>query len=479
MGLEIEGREEAGGVVDVDRTRAVIECSGSGNKGHRPRRGQGRKIDMRRQSIKLRERLGFLSLFLLGACGAPGSGAEAADDPDTSPGVRPGIEVLLTDSLHLIYGHRVALVTNHTGIDAEGIPSIDRLHEDPGVTLVALFSPEHGIRGTAEAGVRVDDEEDPDTGLPIHSLYGETLKPTPEMLQGVEALLFDIQDIGTRYYTYVYTMALAMEAAGEEGIPFIVLDRPNPIDGVRFQGNVLDPEFASFVGRYPIPMRHGMTPGELARLFRAAFAVEAELHVVPADGWSREMLFPDTGLPWRAPSPSMPDLESALHYPGTCLFEGTNLSVGRGTERAFQWIGAPWLDGVELARRMGAHGLPGVRFHPARFIPSSPGDGKFDGVEVEGIRLEVTDAEIYDPTLVGVELLVETRRMSGDHWSWRADHFDLLAGTDELRQGIEAGLEAAELTERWAPALDEFGELRAAELIYPDRSTEESPGSDP
>jgi len=414
-------------------------------------------------------------VLLLAACTAPGNGAEpAATGLDTSPvpaaaaaqPVRPGIEVLLADSLHLVRGLRVGLVTNHTGIDSEGIPTIDRLHEHPEIDLVALYSPEHGIRGTEEAGIRVADEIDPDTGLPIHSLYGSTLKPTQAMLEGLDILLFDIQDIGTRYYTYVYTMALAMEAAGEAGIPFLVLDRPNPIGGLLVQGNVLEPDLASFVGMYPIPMRHGMTPGELAHLFRDEFAIPVDLLVVPAEGWRREMLFPDTGLPWRAPSPNMPDIESALHYPGTCLFEGTELSVGRGTDRAFQWIGAPWLDGEELARAMVALGLPGVDFHPVRFTPANPGDGKFDGVEVRGVRLAVTDPERYDPARTGVALVVEARRLSGDHWRWRVEHFDRLAGTQQLRTGVERGEGLHDLTGIWKDQLGNFGQLRVPHLLY-------------
>ena len=380
--------------------------------------------------------------------------------------VRPGIDVLLTDSIHLVQGLRVGLITNQTGIGADGVPSIDRLSDHPGVQLVALFSPEHGIRGTVEAGVDVADQVDVRTGLPIHSLFGATLKPTPSMLDGIEVLLFDIQDVGARYYTYIYTMALAMEAAGEASIPFIVLDRPNPVGGRQVQGNILDPAFASFVGRYPLPMRHGMTPGELAILFRQAFGVEVELRVVPIEGWSRDTLFSDTGLPWRSPSPNMPDLESALHYSGTCLFEGTNLSVGRGTERAFQWVGAPWLDGDELARILSEAGLPGVRFHPARFTPREPGDGKFDGVEVSGVRLEVTEPGSYDPTLTAVAVLVEARRMSGDRWQWNIEHFDRLAGTQRLRNGVEQGESATAITQSWEQDGEEFRELRDRTLIY-------------
>jgi uncharacterized protein YbbC (DUF1343 family) len=407
-----------------------------------------------------------IAVLLAAACSGPGEGAEAPPVAGTTGegerlAVRPGIQVLLEDSIHLVEGRRAGLVTNHTGIDPEGVSSIDRLHTHPRVELVALFAPEHGIRGTAEAGELVDHSLDEATGLPIHSLYGDTRKPTPEMLAGIQVLLFDIQDIGTRYYTYIYTMALAMEAAGEAGIPFVVLDRPNPIGGTHVQGNLLDPAFASFVGQYPIPMRHGMTPGELARLFRDRFGVSSELHVVPLDGWRRDVLFPDTGLPWVAPSPNMPDLESALHYPGTCLFEGTNLSVGRGTDRAFQKIGAPWLDGEALARRVRGHQLPGVRVEPVVFTPASPGDGKFDGERVEGVRLHVTDPAVYDPARTGVVLLVEARALTGDRWAWRASHFDRLAGTDRLRTGIEAGLSPAQLTAGW-----EGTGLRAPALLY-------------
>ena len=418
---------------------------------------------MQRQSARREKGWRFVLLFsgalLLADCGSQDVSTEV------SP-VRPGIDVLLSDSLDLVRGLRVGLITNQTGIGADEVPSIDRLYEHPEVQLVALFSPEHGIRGTVEAGRVVDDQVDARTELPIHSLYGPTRKPTSEMLDGIDALLFDIQDIGARYYTYIYTMALAMEAAGEASIPFLVLDRPNPVGGRQVQGNVLDPAFASFVGRYALPMRHGMTPGELAILFRRAFGIQADLRVVPIEGWSRDMLFPDTGLPWRAPSPNMPDLESALHYSGTCLFEGTNLSVGRGTDRPFQWVGAPWLDGEELARVVSQAALPGVRIESARFTPEEPGDGKFDGVEVSGVRLQVTDAEIYDPTLTAVTILIEARRMSGELWQWNIDHFDRLAGTQLLRTGVEQGASASQITMSWDPAIERFRELRGRSLMY-------------
>ncbi len=432
----------------------------------------------RRQSRSLAGLLLPGLVLVVAACGgaeesgaeagsASSAGADAATATSGEAAVVPGLEVLLSDSLHLVRDLRVGLVTNHTALARDGTHAIDLLDGSDAVELAALYSPEHGIRGEAEAGEKVASGRDARTGLPIHSLYGDTRKPTPEMLEGVEVLLFDIQDIGARYYTYVWTMALAMEAAGEAGIPFVVLDRPNPIGGVKVQGNVLDPAFASFVGLYPVPMRHGMTPGELARLLRAEHGVRAELHVVPAAGWHRGARFPETGLPWVAPSPNMPSLESALHYPGTCLFEGTNLSVARGTERPFQQIGAPWLDGEELARRLDARALPGVRFEAVRFTPENPGDGKFGGTEVLGVRFHRTGPE-YDPTRAAVAALVEARRLAGEDWAWRPGHFDRLAGTDALRTGIEAGRGAGELTAGWDEQLEGFRDRRARHLIYPD-----------
>lgn len=380
--------------------------------------------------------------------------------------VRPGIDVLLDDSLHLVRGSRVGLLTNHTGLDRSGRSSIDRLAAATDVELVALYSPEHGIAGRAEAGESVASRTDERTGLPIHSLYGETRRPTAEMLEGIDVLLFDLQDVGARYYTYVYSMAYAMEEAGRHGIPFVVLDRPNPIGGRWVQGNVLDPAFRTFVGLYPIPIRHGMTPGELARLYVGEFGIDVDLRVVPVDGLTRSMTFDDTALPWVPPSPNMPSLASALAYPGTCLFEGTPLSVGRGTDRAFQWVGAPWLDGEALASALGAYGFEGVRFEPATFTPQGAGDGKFDGVEVHGVRVVVGDPT-FDAPAVGVAMVREAYRMSGDRWSWNVAHFDRLAGTDALRLGIEAGASLEALTGSWDMELEAFRALQRPYLIYP------------
>lgn len=398
----------------------------------------------------------------------PASAEDATEaTPASTQVVRSGLEVLLTDSLDLVRDRRVGLVTNHTGIDREGVSTIDRLFQHADIDLVALFSPEHGIRGEVEAGVEVDSSVDSQTGLPIHSLYGDTRKPSPEMLTDIDVLVFDIQDIGARYYTYVSTMARAMEAAGEAGIGFVVLDRPNPIGGVAVQGTVLDPEYSTFVGLHPTPMRHGMTPGELALMMVGEFGIEADLAVVPADGWTRGTAFEDTGLPWLAPSPNMPSIESALHYPGTCLFEGTNVSVGRGTDIAFQQLGAPWLDADQLAGRLRAYGFPGVQIDPVTFVPENPGDGKYGDTEVHGVRLTALDDQ-YDPTRVAVALLVETYRAAGDRWEWYTAHFDRLAGTAALRAGIERGDDVEELTAGWDEALESFKAQRASYLLYPE-----------
>lgn len=416
-----------------------------------------------------------IATWLLVACAA-----EPPERASPRSEVRPGVLVLLSDSLHLVRGRRVGLITNHTGIArrppavaAEGgeptrevVSTIELLHDHVEVELVALYAAEHGLAGQAEAGEPIPASQHEATGLPIYSLYGENRKPLPRSLEGVEVLLYDLQDIGARYYTYIWTMALALEAAAETGIPFVVLDRPNPLGGIQVQGNVLEPAFASFVGLLPIPMRHGMTPGELGRLFRGEFGIQAELHVVPAQGWRRDLWFDETGLPWVPPSPNMPSLESATHYPGTCLFEGTNLSVGRGTEIPFQVIGAPWLDAEVLARRLASRGLPGVRIEPTIFVPRSPGDGKYAGEAVRGVRFTMTDRDAYDPTATGAAALLEARRLAGSRWEWRPEHFDRLAGTDALRAAIEANAPLEAILAAWRTPRTRFERTRRKYLIY-------------
>lgn len=434
-------------------------AGGPGRRGSYPAILHPSTADFAPASPSLR-RWGLLAVFL-------GATLACSADPGTGDSVRPGIDVLLSDSLHLIAGRRLGLITHDAGRGRDGRRSVDLLLQAGAGELLALFSPEHGFTGTAPGGEAVADGIDASSELSIYSLYGETPKPTPGMLRGLDALLFDLQDVGARYYTYVSTLAMAMEAAAESGIPFIVLDRPNPIGGQRVQGNVLEPAYASFVGLYPVPMRHGMTAGELARFYNQRQGIGAELHVVPAAGWHRDMWFDQTGLKWIPPSPNLPTLESVAHYPGTCLFEGTNLSVGRGTDRAFQQIGAPWLDGRALANRLSSLGLPGVRFEEISFTPRDPGDGKYGGETVRGVRWVVTDRTAYNPTLAGVAALLEARRLAGPRWEWRDRHFDRLAGNGRLRRQIEAGLPLEEIVEEWPKAVARFQELRAPYLIYP------------
>ena len=411
----------------------------------------------------------FVGVALAACTAAPGNTTDSEVPESEERQVRSGIEVLLSDSLHLVQGKNVGLLTNHTGIywTSDGIvgSTIDALYEANNVDLVALYAPEHGIRGQEQAGAAIDSGRDERTGVPIHSLYGEVRKPTPAMLEGVDVLLFDMQDIGARYYTYVSTMALAMEAAGEQDIPFIVLDRPNPVRGDVVQGSLLKPGYETFVGMYPVPMRHGMTAGELAQLYVGEFGLEVDLHVVPLDGWTRDMTFDQTQLPWVPPSPNMPSLESALAYPGTCLFEGTPISVGRGTDRAFQWVGAPWLDGVQLAESLNGYGINGVRFESTTFTPRNAGDRKFEGQEVSGVLL-IPESTDYDASKAAVAMLLETYSMSGDNWLWAEAHFDRLAGTDSLRLSIEAGADFTELISAWESETQAFEQLRDPYLIY-------------
>ncbi|MEW5931329.1 MAG: DUF1343 domain-containing protein [Gemmatimonadota bacterium] len=406
-------------------------------------------------------RLALLALAL-SACVPPDPPLPAGP---AAPGVRPGIEVFLEDPPAAVRGKRIGLITNQTGVDRAGTLSIDRLAASDAVELVALFSPEHGIRGAAAPGEKIASGRDERTGLPIHSLYGDTRKPTPEMLRGIEALVFDIQDVGSRTYTYVYTMALGMEAAKEAGIPFVVLDRPNPIGGVRVEGNLLDTAYATFVGMYPIPVRHGLTAGELAQLFNREFGIGADLTVVRAEGWTRGAWFDATGLPWVPPSPNIPRLESAIHYPDTVFFEGTNLSAGRGTSHPFEQVGAPWLDAAGIAREMNSRGLPGVRFEAVSFTPVKPGDQKFDGVPLRGVRLVLTDRDAYRPVATSLALADAVFRRHRREFQWLRSHWDRLAGTDRLRRAIEAGRLDEELR-AWDADAARFEQTRRPYLLY-------------
>jgi uncharacterized protein YbbC (DUF1343 family) len=380
--------------------------------------------------------------------------------------VTPGVEQFLADIPPALRGKRVGLITNHTGVDSRGVSIIDRLAATRGVRLVALFAPEHGIRGTAADGERIASAVDEKTRLPIYSLYGATREPTPRMLARVDALLFDMQDVGARPYTYISTMALAMRAAKEKGIPFVVLDRPNPIGGHIVEGNVLDPAFKSFTGIYPIALRHGMTIGELARMFNDRFAIRATLIVIPLRGWRREMWFDETGLPWIGPSPNIRRLETAIHYPGTVFIEATNLSEGRGSDLPLEQAGAPWLRAQEVADSMNAMRLPGVRFEAGQ-LTASRGAPKYGGRTTPAVRFVLTDRETYRPVRTALLFIDLVRRLHPNDFRWqeRGAGVDRLAGTSALRKAIDSGsLET--LLRRWDAEAERFLVERKKFLLY-------------
>jgi uncharacterized protein YbbC (DUF1343 family) len=416
-----------------------------------------------RRFCVLQYTLVLLSASLVACASAQTPAGDVHRATTASDSVRPGIEVLLAGDMASLRGLRVGLITNHTGKLRDGSSTIDALHNDSRLKLVGLFAPEHGIRGSALAGVKIDNTVDAKTGLPVHSLYGATRKPTAEMLANIDALVFDIQDIGSRFYTYPWTMTLAMQAAAEHGKRIVVLDRPNPIGGEHVQGNVNDS--LSFVGLYPVPIRHGMTVGEIARMINKEFKINADLTVIPVQGLRRSMWFDQTGLPWTAPSPNMQTIEAATHYPGTCLFEGTNLSVGRGTRMSYEVIGAPWLDGAALIRRLESYKFPGVRFETISFTPANPADKKFDGVPVQGIRFITTDRSVYDPTRVAIAALIEVRKLHPQEFQW-GPTFTRLVGNAVVQKQIEAGETLETITASWDAQVANFRNLRAPYLIY-------------
>ena len=379
-----------------------------------------------------------------------------------------GCERLLTEEAERIRGRRIGLITNHSGVDAQLRPTADRLHQSDLCQLVALYGPEHGIYGAAEDGEKVPSCADPRTGVPVHSLYGPTREPDAAILANVELMLFDIQDVGARFYTYLYTMSLAMGACARAGIPFLVLDRPNPIGGGVLGGNLLDPDFASFVGFYPIPIRYGLTIGETARLFNAEYGLGAELDVVPMTGWCRTDYWDDLDLPWVPPSPNMPTVDTAVVYPGTCFFEGTNISEGRGTAKPFEQFGAPFLDGELLADELNSHDLPGVLFRPVFFEPAA---SKYAGELCAGVQLHVNDRAVFEPLLTGFSALAAVLRLYAADFSWRVPergihNFDRLAGTDQIRLALDRGMPAAELVASWTEDLQAFVRTRQSYLVY-------------
>ena len=382
------------------------------------------------------------------------------------------------DNLELHYelfaGKRVGIITNHTAYDSKGIHIVDRFAALENVEITALFGPEHGIRGSGEAGEKIDSENDPVRNVPIYSLYGATRKPTREMLENVDIMVFDIQDIGARFYTYIYTMSNAMEAAVEHGKSFVVLDRPNPINGSDVQGNILQSEFATFVGKFPIPVRHGMTTGELAKLFNESGwlggGVKADLTVVPLTNWTRSQWNDETGLSFIKPSPNMPSLEAATVYPGTCLLEGIKINEGRGTETPFLVLGAPWINADSLTERLNKLELRGVKFQPHRYTPIAIEDAstnpRYRDEACKGVRIDITDRNTFNSYFAGIAIVHTLFTLYPDEIQWHERHFDRLCGTDEIRRAILAGRPLKELKELSEVGLQRFKNEREAFLIY-------------
>jgi uncharacterized protein YbbC (DUF1343 family) len=392
------------------------------------------------------------------------AGLASPQTPAPAGPIRPGIEVFLADVPAKLRGKRVGLITNHSAIDRSGTPDIDLIAQHGQLKLVALLAPEHGIRGTTAEGVRIEDGKDAKTGVPVHSLYkSEDRGPTPGMLKDVDVLVYDLQEVGGRTWTYVSTMALSMQAAARKGIPFVVLDRPNPIGGEIVEGALLDPKFKSFVGMYPIPARHGMTVGELATMFNDRFGIGAELIVIQAANWQRSMWFDRTGLPWTNPSPNLRSLAALKSYPGTVYFEGTNLSEGRGTDRPFEQIGAAWLKAPGVASAMNAMRLPGVRFE-AITMPVAATALKFKGETIPGIRLAVTDDRTYRPVRTALVLIDEIRRQHPDDFKW-GPSIDRLTGSDKVRLAIDGGTLPA-LLDEWDREAAAFAKARQRYLLY-------------
>jgi len=390
---------------------------------------------------------------------------------ESSTSVRLGSDVLISSGR--LRGRRVGVVCNHASIDRSFQHIVDRLATADGVTLSAIFGPQHGFRSDVQDNmIETPHRDDPSRRVPVYSLYSETREPTAEMMKGLDVLVIDLQDIGARIYTYIYTMANCLRACATHGVPAIVCDRPNPINGNDVEGQALVRGYESFVGLFPIPMRHGMTIGELARLFNESFGLGASLEVARMEGWQRHMYADETGLPWVMPSPNMPTLEAAVVYPGTVLFEGTMLSEGRGTTRPFELVGAPWIEAERFAREMNELGLPGAYFRPAVFEPTFQKHAKS---ACGGCQIHVTERAAFRPVLTGAALIQMFRRFNPEKFSWRQPPYeyehdklpiDILAGSDALRQQVEAGLAPTAIADSWRTDEAAFRDLRRPFLLY-------------
>jgi uncharacterized protein YbbC (DUF1343 family) len=383
-----------------------------------------------------------------------------------------GVEKLL-EAPEVLRGSRVGLICNQASVNHAYRHVADLFHEHPDIQLSALFGPQHGIRGDVQDNmIETEHSIDRKTGLPIYSLYSETRVPTEEMLRDIDVLVFDMQDVGCRIYTFVYTMANCMIAARKYGKRVIVCDRPNPITGNKVEGNVLEQEFASFVGQYSIPTRHGMTPAELAKLFNKHFNINCDLEIVSMDGWQRSFWLDNTDAPWVLPSPNMPTLDAATVFPGSVHFEGTQVSEGRGTTRPFELIGAPYIDPDEYADSLNSIGLEGVYFRACMFQPTFQ---KHGGTTCGGVQIHVLDREVFKPVKTGVAMVKTAFDLYGDDFRWKEppyeyvfdkNPFDVISGTDKIRKAFENNVELDEIVESWQPRLKEFLEVREQYLLY-------------
>jgi len=387
--------------------------------------------------------------------------------------IKLGIERLLDDKIDLLKGARVGLVCNQASVNHEFRHAADLFHQHPEINLTTLFGPQHGIRGDVQDNmIETEHATDRTTGLPIYSLYSETREPSEEMLREVDVIVVDLQDVGTRIYTFVYTLANCMQAAKKLNKRVIACDRPNPINGVQLEGVVLDPAFASFVGQFPIATRHGMTFCELGRLFNKAFGIGSELECVMMDGWARALWYDETDSPWVLPSPNMPTLDAATVFPGTVHLEGTQMSEGRGTTKPFELVGAPYIDADRFAQALNGLGLPGVYFRSCVFLPTFQ---KHGGQACGGVQIHVTNRETFQPALSGIAVVKTAFDMYGDEFKWKTppyeyeydkNPFDVIAGTSKVREAIEQGDSLESISESWQAPLAEFSRLRGDFLLY-------------
>jgi uncharacterized protein YbbC (DUF1343 family) len=372
-----------------------------------------------------------------------------------------GIDVLERDQFKALAGRHIAIITNQSGLDRQGNRTIDLLAHAGNCQVVCLFSPEHGLYGNVDA--KVDNTVEPKTGLKVWSLYGKTTRPSPEMLQGVDTLVYDIQDVGARFYTVSVTLGICMEEAAKHHLQFVVLDRPNPITGVMVDGPIADKEHFGFTAYGPMPVTHGLTSGELARLYNDAWGVHCDLRVIPMQGWKRKMWFDETGLTWINTSPNMRNLTQALLYPAVCLLEATNVSVGRGTDQPFEFFGAPWIDGQKLSGALNAARLPGLRFIPIEFTPT---ESRWKGKQCQGVYILVTNRDRYESALSGITIVYTLRNLFGDKFAF--DKVEHLLQNKQAIVALRNGQTPAQVQAGWQADLAKFRDLRRKYFLYPE-----------